>query len=727
MRRVSVFFFLLLCGCLSLFSYNIHLKAIQVEKGPAIDGYLNDEVWQQAEVFTDFKMVEPETGGTPSEKTELRVLYDKKNLYIGIYCYTADPASIAVTNLQHDQDNTGNDLIKILLDPFQDKRNAYVFFVNPKGARTDGLASGGERFSTDWDGVWDAESKLLDDGWSTEIKIPFKTISFNPKLNEWGLNVERYIPWKLETIRLSGISKDSFFYNPAEAALLGGVEDIKQGKGFTFKPYTALDTSRDYGSGGKREWEVHGGFDLYKNFTPNLVGVLTFRTDFAETDVDDRQINLTRFSLYYPEKRSFFLEGSEIFSFEGGGGFRPAFVPFFSRRIGLYEGAQVPIDWGVKVYGKMGRTNLALLDVKTLAYNGFDSENFFAGRIYQNIFSESKVGMIFTAGTPGSEDSNTLFGIDFKYSTSRFFRNKNFNVGGWWVTNKNNLPDGKHYGYGVNLGYPNDLVDLQMGYYYFGDSLEPGLGFLPRNDVQQFQSNFKFSPRPKKGLLGKLVRQMGFENYCWLYWDLNGNLESSRISVAPMTVINTESGERLEFFFITHKEVLPEPFEVSDNVIIPIGEYVYYRYQYLVRTASHRKVTAELKYETGGFYSGNLSQLEISADYSYRANIRLGLQGIFVRGDLPEGKFKETVYRARADFYLNPDLGFMTYIQYDSVSQNLGANFRFKWRISPGNTIYFVYNKNWEKGWDLSSPYGSRHFLPLQDRGVFKIQLSWRP
>ncbi|MCP5109013.1 MAG: hypothetical protein GY950_36860 [bacterium] len=444
--------------------------------------------------------------------------------------------------------------------------------------------------------------------------------------------------------------------------------------------------------------------------------------------MDDRKINLTRFSLYYPEKRSFFLEGSEIFSFEGGGGgYRPAFVPFFSRRIGLYDGEQVPINWGAKVYGKIGKTNVALLDVKTRAYNGFASENFFAGRIYQNIFAESKVGIIFTSGEPGTRETNTLFGIDFKYATSRFLKNKNFAVGGWWVTNKNKLPEGKHYGYGIKVEYPNDLLDVHLTYNYFGDSLEPGLGFLPRNGVQQFQSAFKFSPRPRKGFLGKMVRQMGVESFCWLFWDLNGNMESSRVSIAPMTAITTESGEKLEFFFITHREVLPEPFEVADNVMIPIGDYTYYRYQYLLRTASHRKVAVEVKYETGGFYSGSLSQLEVKADFSYRANIRLGLQGIFVRGDLPGGEFRETVYRGKVDFYVNPDLGFMTYLQYDSVSENIGANIRFKWRISPGNTIYFVYNKSWEKGFDPLAAYNTRHFYPLHDRGIFKIQLSYRP
>lgn len=712
----------------SVWSYapNGHrLEARKVENGPLVDGYLKDEVWQQAEPFTDFKMVKPDTGVEPTEKTELRVLYDNKNLYIGVYCFTKDPSTITVTDLQADRGRgNGNDLVRILLDPFQDKRNAYVFLVNPKGTRTDGLATG-ERFSTNWDGIWEAKTKYLQDGWSIEIKIPFKTISFNPRLGEWGFNVERFLARKSEVIRLNGISKDSFFYNPAEAALLRGFKGIKQGKGITFKPYAALDVSRDYENNEKREWKLNGGFDLYKNFTPNLVGVFTVNTDFAETEVDDRQINLSRFSLYYPEKRAFFLEGSEIFAFEGGGGHRPSFVPFFSRNIGLYDEEQVPINWGAKVYGKIGNTNLALLNVKTRKTNGLAAQNFIAGRIYQNVLSESKIGIVFTSGEPGAATGsvNRLLGIDFKYATSRFMKNKNFTLSGWWVTNKNEITDGKHYGYGFKADYPNDLFDIAVTYNYFGDALEPGLGYLPRNSVQKLNGFFQYRPRPKNGLIGKIIRQFFFRVFSNFYWDLEGNLETARNSFGLLN-FRTESGDMFEFYLIAQEEVLDEPFEVSDGVEIPIDAFSFTRYQFEFRSAAHRIVKVNAEYEFGGFYSGELTKTKLGLDFNHKGNIKLGLQGIFIRGDLPEGKFNENLFRAKADFYLNPDLGLMTFIQYDSVSENIGANIRFKWRISPGNTIYLVYNKSWERGWD---PENLSRFVGLEDRGIFKVQLSVRP
>ncbi len=722
-RTIIIGLTLSISVCVPLFSSGTRLKAVKVEKGPVIDGNLNDPAWQQTEPFNDFKMVEPNTGTTPSEKTEARVAYDDKNLYIGIYCFTGNPSSISVTSLQYDsggEEEIGDDLIRILLDPFQDKRNAYIFFVNAKGARTDGLAAG-ENYSTNWDGIWDASSKIVHNGWITEIKIPFKTISFNPKLKEWGINIERYIPYKQEIIRLSGISKDSFFFNPAEAALLEGIDPRKQGMGITFKPFATLDTTKDSASDQKREWKLDGGFDLYKNFTPNLVGGITYHTDFAETEVDDRRINLTRFPLYFPEKRSFFLEGSDIFSF--GIGLGENFTPFFSRKIGLYQGQQVPIEWGAKLFGKIGNTNMALLDVRTESSDSLPSKNFFAGRISQNIFSESKVGVIFTSGNPASPHSNTLFGADFTYSTSRFLKNKNFSAGAWYVRNWNEKDYGKHYGYGFKIDYPNDLFDIATTYQYFGDSLEPGLGFLPRGNVKTLSSSFLYSPRPSKGFLAKMARQFFCVASTSFYWDLKGNIESSEIELAPLNFI-TPSGDFFECGMNINREVLPEPFEVSEGVVIPAGDYTFTTGRAEIRTAEYRFLSAYIEYETGNFYNGKINKLEFSLSFNHKGNIKLGVEGEFVHGNLPlyGGKFTEKLYQVKADFFLNTDMGLMTYIQYDSVSKNIGANIRLKWEITPGNIVYLVYNKSWEKRYDPVS-----RFYPFQDRGVIKIQLSIRP
>jgi hypothetical protein len=286
--------------------------------------------------------------------------------------------------------------------------------VNPLGARSEGLAFAGSA-SLNWDGIWEARSRILDNGWSAEIRIPFKSISFKPGLSAWGINIERTIPRKQETIRLSGTTADSNFNNPGDAAVLAGIEGIRQGLGITFKPYglTAVRRRRP----GKRpaSWEIDGGFDLYKSITPNLAGVVSYNMDFAETEADERRINLTRFPLFFPEKRMFFLEGSEVFSFSSS----ISFTPFFSRKIGLVQGAPVPVLYGAKIYGKIGDTNLAALNVRTGESGDLPGRNLLAARMTRNIFAQSRIGWIFTNGSPTGE-RNALAGADFNYTSSEF-------------------------------------------------------------------------------------------------------------------------------------------------------------------------------------------------------------------------------------------------------------------------------------------------------------------
>jgi hypothetical protein len=700
-------------------------KAVRVEKGPVLDGDLQDEVWKRAPPFAGFKMVFPNPGVEPTERTEFRVIFDDANLYIGVYCYDREPSKISGNSMIHDGVGEGkaDDVVRVLLDPFQDKRNAYVFIVNASGGRSEGLASG-ERASLNWDGIWDARSRLQPDGWSTEMKIPFKTIAFKPNLACWGINVERYIARKQETDRLSGTTRNCFFYNPMEAARLEGIGGVKQGLGITFRPYGLVSGDKEYVSGAAPVWKLDAGFDLYKSFTPNFKGAISYNTDFAETEVDDRRINLTRFPLYFPEKRAFFLEGSDIFNFGGGG---ENFYPFFSRRIGLFGETQIPVAFGAKFFGKLGNTNLSILDVgtraltdRTLSLN-LPSENFVAARVSQNVLAESKVGVIFTNGSPTGE-KNTLAGLDLTYKTSRFLGNQNFLAGGWYVYNWNEMKTGKHEAYGLRLDFPNDLLDISSSYSYYGDALNPGLGFLERGNVQSLNLGLAFQPRPAKGtLVGNLVRQFFFELEGEFYWDLQGNLETRRIFTAPLN-LRTESGEHIEFNVIPNRDVLPYDFEIAPGVMIPKGPYNFTGYRAEFNSATFRPWTVDVSWRFGQFYSGHYDDATLGFAFKFKGYASLALNAELVRGRLPQGNFIENVYQIKADIFFSPDLGLMNYIQYDDASKTLGANIRFRWQLSPGNEIYLVYTKNWERRWDPVS-----RFVPLGERGVFKITLSIRP
>jgi len=705
------------------------LKAVRVEQGPKIDGSLSDPVWQSAVPFIGFRMVEPQPNQEPTEKTELRILYDEANLYIGIFCHDSEPRRISAKTMAHDSGGTAqygqgyghgpqapsDDLVRLLLDPFQDKRTAYIFYVNPIGARSEGLAYAGSS-SLNWDGIWDAESRILENGWSVEISVPFKTITFKPGLTAWGINVERVIARKQEKIRLSGTNRDSNFNNPMEAAGLEGIEGVKQGKGITFRPYGLVSTLKSNLEPGISGEKFDGGFDIYKSFTPNLVGALSYNMDFAETEVDERRINLTRFPINFPEKRMFFLEGSEVFSFSSS----ISFVPFISRKIGLYEGEQIPVVFGSKLYGKIGNTNLAVLDVQTGKFEGLPGRNLLAARVVQNIFAQSKIGWIFTNGSPTGE-KNSLFGMDFNYSSSKFLGNKNIMLAAWMAYNWNEKKEGRHHGFGFRADYPNDLWNIQTTYAYYGEALDPGLGYMMRQAMQTAYARVAFQPRPVKGFLARFIRQFFFEASADYYWDLSGRLETRRLSASPFS-LGTESGERLGFSVVANRDVLPADFEVAKGVILPAKAYDFTNCRLEFSTATHRSAAFNLSYTFGGFYSGRLDEAKIGLTLKVKGYVSLAIVGDLIRGKLPEGHFKENVYQVKADFFLSPDLGLMNYIQYDDISKQLGWSARLRWQISPGNEIFLVYNKNWERRWDPTS-----RFSPLEDRGVLKISLSVRP
>jgi len=743
-RRIA-----LLAGLIALAQTPLALRAqevqcVRVEVGPRIDGRIDDPAWQLAPPIEGFRMVEPRPGEDPTERTVARVLYDGHSLYIGVHCYDSEPARIAANSMAHDSASGGgggymgygyghfgsstssDDLVRVLLDPFQDKRTAYVFFVNPRGARGEGLVYAGDS-SLNWDGIWEAASARLEDGWSAEIRIPFKTISFRPGLSVWGLNIERTIARKMETIRLSGTTLDSNFNNPNEAAAMHGIEGVKQGMGITFRPYGLASAGKDNLASGKYEGELDGGFDLYKSFTPNLVGVVSYNMDFAETEVDERRINLTRFPMFFPEKRMFFLEGSENFSFSSS----ISFTPFFSRTVGLYQGSQIPVLFGTKLYGKIGNTNLTVFDVQTRAATVPDASqgdgtldlpgrNLLAARVTQNIFAQSKVGWIFTNGSQTGE-KNSLLGMDFNYSSSKFLGDKNIMLAAWGVYNWNEQEEGRHHGFGFRANYPNDLWNVQTTYAYYGEALNPGLGYMMRRGIQTGFARVGFQPRPVGGFLRRTVRQFFFDVSADYYWDLEGQLETSTLSASPLS-FRTQSGESFGFSVVRNHDVLPFDWTVSDGIVLSAGPYSFTSYRLNASTASHRPVVFEAGWNLGGYYSGHIDDINLGLTLKLKGYATLGVDANLVRGRMPEGRFSDRVYQVKADIFLSPDLGFMNYIQFDDISNTLGWSARLRWQITPGNEIYLVYNKNWERVWDPRS-----RFSPLGDRGVVKISLSIRP
>jgi hypothetical protein len=482
------------------------------------------------------------------------------------------------------EDPFGEDFVTIAFDTFGDHRSGYFFDVRATGALNDGLIPGPGLFSDDWDGIWEAWTRIERDGWTAEIRIPSRTLHFKVGLREWGFNVLRNVARDRIVFHWSGLTRDSDFLDLNSAGLLSGIAHLDQGRGLTIAPYGLARYDRAP-AGDTLSLVGRGGFDLSYSLTPQLTGVATANTDFAETEVDSRQINLTRFDLFFPEKRSFFLEGSSLFDF--GLGLGQDFLPFYSRRIGLIEGETVPINWGAKVLGHAGRFGIAALDIETGSSNQAPRTNLSAGRVTCDVGDSLRVGMIATHGDPEGAAANTLAGADATWHTSRIRGDKKMTVGGWTARSSGDLPSGQRHGWGLKVDFPNDFWNAYARVMEFGEALDPALGFLPRPGTRWYDVWNAVQPRPRRDGPLSFIRQAFFEIRYTQVDDLDGRTESRRLFTAPFNV-ETESGEHLEANWVPTYESLTAPFAVADGVVIPPGDFHFTRYRAEAQSARNR-------------------------------------------------------------------------------------------------------------------------------------------
>ena len=689
-----------------------------------LDGRLTEAAWGDAPVLT-LTQQSPNPGASSPLQTEVRVVVTSDKLYFGFTCRDSQPKRIAIHGMQRDGDMSGDDTVSIVLDTYGDHRTGYFFQINSAGARVDGLISGPGGVSLDWDGIWNARTARTKDGWSAEIVIPTRTLSFTRGLARWGLNVERFIPRERLTFRWSSPTLDSSFYDLSRAGALTGLGELQQGVGLELSPYvTGRSTSKFQGTG--HGWQATAGGEITWKITPQLVTVFTANTDFAETEVDARQINLTRFPIFFPEKRAFFLEGANQYEF--GLGLTEQFIPFFSRNIGLLNGEQIPIDAGVKLNGRIGHLNLAALDVQTrdttTGSSGFvPGTNLLAGRISYDVTEKFRIGTTFTNGTPQGVGSNHLIGFDGVFRTSTFLKNKNFSAGAWTARTEGNAGPGQRQGWGFKFDYPNDLWDCYSSFNSYGDALDPALGFLPRPGTRQSETYCAWQPRPRKDGPFRWIRQEFLENQFRYITDLQGRVESWNYFFAPVNV-RMETGDRFEFNYYPHFEFLPAPFEVSPGVVVPPGSYHFTRWRFEAQGSPHRALQGGSTTWFGTFYDGHLTQQENYVRLSppgahWQAD--LSLENDFAR--LREGNFVQRLWQLKCAYAWNPNLVLSTFVQYDTESQNVGANTRLRWTIRPGNDLFIVWNRGWQKV--IRDPH-ELNLVPNSETVAVKLRWTFR-
>jgi len=660
------------------------IEIVRTPTPPTIDGVLDEEVWDRAAVIDNLTQVEPVEGVPPTRRTEIRILYDARFIYFGVRCYDSEPDRIIATQLRRDGSLDADDRVELVIDPIFDMRSGLFFATNPVGARLDGLVINNRQIDRDWDGIWYVKSSIDDEGWVAEFAIPFQTISFNSKTTRWGFNLERVVRRDREVSRWSAPSRNIEIQSVADAGILDGIDEITQGLGLDVRPYargTYLKEPSD------DDLKGTGGLDLRYRLTPAISLTLTFNTDFAETEVDQRRVNLTRFPLFFPEKRGFFLQDAGIFRF-GGIRFNP--LPFFSRRIGLDEnGLPVRILAGAKLTGRAAGWNLGFLSTYMDSTSTLDRKLLTVGRVALNVLDESAVGFIVTAGDPLGNGDNWVVGPDFNFRTGTLFGDRVLEANAFLLYSDTSDGDaevtGDDVSWGFKLDYPNDRVNWSIDVTEIGADFNAALGFVPRRGIREYIGRWRYRWRPP----GSFIRTIDSGLRGELITNLSNDVETRELNL-NLLEITSNAGDSLELETSFNREVLDQPFEIQPGNTIPVGDYEFARYGVELATADSRPLSVLASVEAGEFFSGDRLDTTLAVQLRPSDHFFASIEWERNDVDLPTGDFIVNTVRVQADILFNPDLSWSNLIQWDDVSNSLGINSRVRWIIEPGNDLFFV-------------------------------------
>jgi len=659
--------------------------AVATEQPPHIDGNLDEPCWQNAPVLSRFTQVLPLEGAAPSERTEARFVYTRDHLFVAVRCFDSAPRSIIAKQMRRDSDFESDDFVTIAFDTFHRQRDGYYFAVNALGARTDGLIQNFSDQQDDWDALWDAGARIDHSGWTVELAIPFKSLSFDPRREVWGCNLERVIRRKQEIVRWTALSRSKEATALSDFGELRGLAELRQGVGLEFRPFVSLKYINE---GGGPDWEFKPGADVTYRITPSLTANATFNTDFAEAEVDERIVNLTRFEVSFPEKRDFFLQDSSLFNF---GGLYHSPNPYYSRRIGLgADGRPVDIWAGGRLTGRVGDTSIALLDVQQADYANVPSKNLFVGRVSTRVFEESNLGIIATHGDPRRAGDNTLLGMDFNFLNSELWNGKRLVGHTWLMGTDSGGSEGQDAAFGGAWTYPNEPFFAEVQAFQIGEEFDPALGFVSRRGIRDYNGMAEYVFRPNTEWLRSLSVFTRWEYLTDLHNRIIGENND------PLTIIlRSPAGDAFDVGAGWDRDVLDEPFEIQPGIVIPAGDYVDPHIITEIETSEARPLSARFEYRFGEYYTGHKQDYEAGLDWRPSHFVTIGVDYELEQVRLAEGSFDVHVVSSRLNVGFTPDLTWQTLVQYDNLSDNLGLNSRVRWTWKPGNDLFFVINQGW--------------------------------
>jgi hypothetical protein len=678
------------------------LPAVRVNSIIQVDGLLDEEAWQQAARTDQFTQREPNAGAAASEHTEVFICYDSENLYVAFNCRDRHISDIVATEMRRDEILLNNDCVEIYLDTYNDHRSAFFFATNALAARRDGMITAElaeEAQNWDWNGVWLAAAHIDSTGWIAEFAIPFKNFRFRPGKNQiWGVNFARHIPRKREEVFWSAINRSYGFWGKFRISAYGhfsGLDLLQQPVKWQIKPFSLSGVQRDFTEQSAYDGKLEAGLDARYLLTPNLTATTTLNTDFAQVEADQEQVNLSRFELFFPEKREFFLEGSNSFYF-GERLFNPLILPnilFFSRRIGLSDdGELIPLIGGVKINGKEGKSEIGFMNLFTdaISYINEDDEavdiprtNYTVARLKQDVLSNSYIGLI-GLNKQSLENANYVRNVGMD---ATIFLAPGTQVGGFIAKSFETANPGKEYAGYLEFLHMDDLFTIFATQNSIQENFNADMGFFPRTDVRGTKLNLGISPRP--AILN--IRQLWLINDFNYITDQSGTL-LTRINFSGFFSL-FENGSYILALFMNNYERLTEEFEIHDDVTIPLGIYQFNNWFFEIQSDRSKPLAGLLRLNTGDFFDGTLSSFGAQAMIKVNRHLSIEAGYDLNRVRLPCGNFNTTLIRTRMVYAFHPDLFLKPFVQWNSDDEILSNNFLLNWHYIPGSDLYFVYNE----------------------------------